>query len=340
MFEKFSAPKSQNKEQNSEYSNIRRLIISGLGAVTISTTALYRDSNGDGVLEKAEDYIYKSILEDKTATLSSEERAAYELVAPKLLESVGVVGLVDIIQSEERAHHWQNKEKVPPIVEGFEEMGAISNEDIVAMTSSPRIFPSGWISGKISSISYASPNSGKDGLLGQNLRQPGVFDEITIFNIEPSGDFSGERGKYAMHGLVLKVLRHEVCHSNDWGTTTPQTFTERIDLLSDIINRAESNDPYRGHLVSNKETELVPYHTTYGNETRKERITSYKEYFADVCEAYLSNADELKDTYPEDYKIIDTWIQTTDKNFRQRLISGPFSQETGEILPEWKGLFY
>ncbi len=335
--EKFGRSK-EGGEAESRSVPVRRLVFAGLGAVTVATSALYHDERGDTYIDKGFDQLAQMNVADRVAQLSLDERLKYDAVSNILVQKVGVTKIGSIVNSEEDGRRREGEIFQEPEIIDFEQTGVITNEDVRKATSSD-FFPQGWIQ-QVGSIVYI--NSSNEMLVtGMNKKGPGSErDTITFFKFTMPHSEDRESMRYRMIGLMLGTLRHEVCHSNDWGTKSNRSFVDRIELLSNIIAQVESKDAYDGHPVLSDNHTYVPYHLSYGYANRAERMTAYQEYFADICRAYLSHPELFKQEYPKDWGIVDTWIKKTDPNFDTRKISpGPISGSTGELNDEWKKLF-
>ncbi len=345
-------PKMFSSESNSreviptelKHAYVRDFVIGGLGVALVATSAMYKDETGNTLLEKGFDEIASKNVDARVAELSPDDRVAYNALSNILYVKVGAAGVGRIVNREQLANtqEYIGLEHVPTI-SGFELTGIISNED-VQKTIGENFFPIGWVTNRINSIVYKPQKVVREGAittLGQNFRGP-QMDDIVFLDLKLSGVPSQEteRVKYRTINMLLRTLRHEVCHSNDWETTQQRTFAERTSLLGKIIERVESDDSYNEHLVTNEEGDTKKYHLSFGYESKNERNLAYREYFADICEGYLRNPAQFQEMYPKDYEIIYSWIQKTDPNFALRTMPvDPYSPMTGEVLPEWKNIF-
>ena len=83
-----------------------------------------------------------------------------------------------------------------------------------------------------------------------------------------------------------------------------------------------------------------PYHLLKGYDSKEQKYTAYKEYFAEICAGYFSDPESFEKKHPKDYLIVDGWIRKVEPDFKPREAVGTaFSATTGEISPIWKKTF-
>lgn len=339
MSEKFVKETKEEKREEKSSLNIRTIAFLGLGAISVGATS-FRDEI-DLLLREITGPLAMRNVEDRVAKLSLDERIQYEKKSNMLIKKVGPNYLGTIVNREASSLEPKEVEIVEPTISGFEQTNQVTNEDMRKATSTS-FFPQGWMK-QFASIAYVH----KVVSLGENIFQRGQNtlkdkgDEIVLFDmVMDHEETDAERLRYMKLWILLNVLQHETCHSNDWWTRAPRTFTDRIELLSRVIERTESDDAYSEHVVSDAQGFGVPYHSLYKSDDIRLQKIVYAEYFADICREYLSDQEDFKKRYPKDWAIVDEWIKKYDPEFNKRALPpGPFSRTYGTVVNEWKNVF-
>jgi hypothetical protein len=313
-------------------------IIAGLGSVAFATTTF---GAAQAFGENVNGFFDEHKLLEQASFLSGEDQEKIKNLQAVIAPRAGSKAVLELMRISKGVEDAPSEPAIKPAISGFDSTGLITDADIAKATST-LFFPQGWVDGKISSISYAPKEVFANGdlpTMAENIPND-KKSSIVFYKISTAPAVSGDEYKrYASLSLALSTLRHEICHSNDWLSTSKYSVIDRAELLASIALRTESADAYAGHQVETK-GKVMPYHASFGNSEIYQRHTSYREYFADVCSAYFLNPVHFKEAHPKDFELVDSWVKKTDPDFKgRRLSESPYSDITGKINLTWKNIF-
>jgi len=308
-FESFDNLDLERKSRIERYKRkIKRIAKIGLIVATVGLGGYLAKE----VHENREDY--KKYYE----TTPDEEKKKYEALRNVLIEEIGEKN-VERMEAADRVGFWEREsgENGSPEINGFERIG-ISDEVLGKIWSDGNgAYPKKWISGEISRIYFLDREEKLSGKYGEKLAKHQA-DAAT----SNTGEVIFYKNKILSNNIPKESLLenidgsfgHEMGHQNDWETDKDLSLLERAELLKAIIDRMNSDRPFRS--IMEEFYGSQSYHGSIINEDKKaERYLKAKEYWAQVCEDYFAVPTWLEDNYTEDYRIVDSYIKKVDNSF-------------------------
>lgn len=205
----------------------------------------------------------------------------------------------------------KSKEKMPnnPVVEGFEKIN-ISTEEVTELFSE-KYYPRGTINGNISSISYIgeSKNAPKDYNIESKLAGEAEFitNKINFYSngseINNGKDFKNRISSIEWH------FSHELGHINDWMKNKNLSPLERVNFLFEVTNAYKKPGSCR---------DVLGYINSINNPNKeKEMLIKVAEYWATLCEYYLTFPDDIKNFLSNDeINLVKKWLERKDNNYK------------------------
>lgn len=192
-----------------------------------------------------------------------------------------------------------------PKISGFEKIG-ISNERLRELWSN-KFYPAGTIEGNIEDVRFSdeSRKSSADyNIPNYSAAETKPFvPEIAFY--QSSENTAGKKD-------VLETLdwhfSHELGHLIDWDSLRSLSPGERVEFLSDVSKVFEKSGSYRDPLG---------YIESINNQDKqKENYYKTNEYWATLCETYLTFPESAKAIFlPDEIRLIEKWFLQKDKSF-------------------------
>jgi hypothetical protein len=238
---------------------------------------------------------------------------------------------VDRIKMMDKIAFLENKEASGNKVsyKGFNKVG-LTNESVEKFVSEEFFFPKNWIKGEVGSIYFSDQElKEKDGAIeGMFVPEKEKKNWIVIFMRDKEHSVV-EIDKVKLLFYIKHIGAHELAHANDWEYDNQSTILQRVDLLKKIGERLNSKNRFGSYEAWSRDLEYY--------ESKEKPYDKAKEYWAEICRAYFSDAESLKTRYPADFDIVDRYIKSQDSNFNVFETTGPyFDGQTGELVDRWK----
>jgi hypothetical protein len=227
----------------------------------------------------------------------------------KFLEEKFSSRIIDYLMMGDRAAK-ENNQNIPsqPIISGFDKVG-INNKDMGTLWSK-KFYPVGAIENNIASINYLGNRAGNVpdyNIGGEAAAGARDFSDVVYFHndglqIESKKDLQDKIGSLDWH------FTHELGHNTDWANQNKLTPVERVEFLHDIAKAFEKPGSFRDPLG---------YIDSINNpDKHKENYYKVREYWASLCEQYLSFPELSKDYLSKDETgLIKKWLEREDKEF-------------------------
>lgn len=272
-------------------------------------------------------------------TFSEEDMSRYEEIKEELTEVLGDHALENIEIADKVA--FEHKEDAPHETEfhGFEGnkiQGVNTEIDLseypnFVFTEEYQMYPQNWINGEIFSVEY-SEKTLYSTLQDIHGRTMGDIDDplysIIVYNRFDSENVPDNLSPDSVRYFFTDTFSHESGHANDWESKSSINLLQRVELLNSVVERMNSENPHSINITD----EGIPYWQTKLGKSKHSAYLAAKEYWADMCSQYFNNPQYFKNTYPEDFEIVDSFVKSTDPNFDildpER---GAFDPRTGQL---------
>lgn len=238
----------------------------------------------------------------------------------KFLEGKFSTRIIDYLMMGDKAAKENNK-GMPnqPIITGFDKIG-IDNKEISELWSK-KYYPVGVIEGNIASVEYSGNRAGNVAdynIGGEAAASARDFSDIIQFHDDGLRVELKKELKDKIENLDWHFT-HELGHNTDWVNQDKLTPVERAEFLHDITKAFEKPGSFRDPLG---------YIDSINNpDKHKENYYKVREYWASLCEQYLSFPDLSKDYLSKDeIALIKKWLEREDKEFN------PIKAEKGKKL--------
>lgn len=160
-------------------------------------------------------------------------------------------------------------------------------------------YPRNWIKTEIDRVVFSADSVGLPDQYGLNQPMVGTVEEragsakVTIYH-RTAGDL--ER--------VAQIYAHESGHVN-WTGDASVKYEERVELLYAVAKR----------FLTGRDCYPSAYVQEINNpDPQKADFLRIQEYWAEVCEAYFTDPDDLR-RHPEDFALVDTWVKKQDPDY-------------------------
>lgn len=198
--------------------------------------------------------------------------------------------------ADEEAKDKKNSVNQSPEIVGFDKLN-ISDYDLKNLWSE-EFYPKGTINGEISEIKYLDKSH-------SNVEDYNIKGEKGAGTTRK--DKSVEFTKADNYGNKSETLRaldwyfsHETGHLNDWSSKINLTSAERVQFLIDVTNSFEKEGSFR---------DVMGYIDSINNPIKhKELYYKVSEYWATLCEYYLSFSDSNKILSEEEINLLKKWL--------------------------------
>lgn len=259
---------------------------------------------------------YKTHIE----TESLDERKRWEDARKEIIETLGEE-FAERIEKVDRLAYFrelQNPEANLATVSGFAELG-ISNEVLSKLwVERNGFYPGEWIE-NIRKIEFSNDglgvaDYGKKFESFTTVAQSEADDTSAKGNIKFNGNLF--QGEDAWKSVVTMdyLFGHELAHSNDWENNRNLSRVERAELLLSVIKRMGAENHFRSMLEN-----LIganSYHSLIElDNDKKQTYIRATEHFAKMAEGYFATADYMRESFPEDFKIIDNLVNRGEEKF-------------------------
>ena len=217
--------------------------------------------------------------------------------------------IIDYLMMGDKAANKNNK-GMPnqPIITGFDKIG-IDNKAISELWSK-KYYPAGAIEGNIASVEYLGNRAGNVAdynIGGEAAASARDFSDIIQFHDDGLRVGSKKELKDKIENLDWHFT-HELGHNTDWVNQNTLTPVERAEFLHDIAKAFEKPGSFR---------DSMGYIDSINNpDKHKENYYKVREYWASLCEQYLSFPELSRDYLSKDeVGLIKKWLEREDKEF-------------------------
>ena len=229
-------------------------------------------------------------------------------VSASLLNRIKSNVLIDALDKA-RAEKGKPQEVPRVKVSGFEHVSPDTAKLMnIVLDERNGFYPKGWIDGKISTVSYLTNEPPQIGARYGS----GMSTNLSAGNFNYNGRhinlFTNQfnvKGETVSFSVLDGVNAHEIGHANDWCSNSSLSYKERLQLLSDVINRLSSPDRYESAYVERITRDDV-------QSTLEVKAT---EYYAEICEQTLRFSSKFKRTHPQDFELVQNAIRKSDAHF-------------------------
>lgn len=166
-------------------------------------------------------------------------------------------------------------------------------------------YPKNWVKNDVGSIQFLP---GKADSMPDQYGISGLSSGVTQRNSVQAGDSVIRLYQENIYDIV-NTYSHETGHANDWFSDSQHSIQQRADLFRRVSERFFSGDSL---FPSDYVTEISNPDSL---ESRKLKVT---EYWAEICGAYFNDSNYLRQTYPNDFSLVDSWVHDGDPSFNPR----------------------
>lgn len=248
--------------------------------------------------------------------INQEEIIKSNELKTKLIKKIGEKEIVKIENGDKEAFLNHQEQRMPPKIENFEEIG-LDSPVLEKIWNENGKYPQNWLNGEVKSINY-SKRGREMSDYGEKFKKQiekghwNPYSEQIILTInEKEQDYLSKRD---LADSLDFTISHEFAHSNDWETDNDLTLGERMELLTKIIKRIESEKPFRS-IVAETFNEKSYHEKIEIRDKQKEKSIKAKEYWAEICQYYFNMPNWLQQEYPEDFSLVDKYVKKNDSNF-------------------------
>jgi hypothetical protein len=252
---------------------------------------------------------------DKYITYVEKQSGADEVKAEmmrgklKFLEEKFSPHVTDYLMKADAAAK-ENSKNMPekPVIAGFEKAG-IDEKDLGELWSKKH-YPVGAIEGNVSSVKYLgtqTKNVSDYNIAGQAAASAEDFTDSIAFHddgikVETKKDLLDRIESLDWH------FSHELGHNVDWVNQNKLDPADRAEFLHDVAQAFEKPGSFR---------DPMGYINSINNpDKQKENYYKVREYWATLCEEYLSFPELAKDYFSKDELVlVKKWLEREDKNF-------------------------
>jgi len=271
--------------------------------------------------------------------LSAEEFEEYTNIKDSLKNQFGEPMIAALVTSDRMAVEKPESEKTTPVFEGFENESALGEMANIyfypdfAFTESFGMYPEGWLNGEISKVIIKDGNEARQD--GGNVVSGLYYSNNSSVIIYDASKRFADPATFPMaifHEYMRHTFAHEAGHANDWESKNDLTLLERAQFLQRVTERMMSKDAYSDKSLAGG----LDYWRSFDDDSGEGARSMAKEYWAEICAAYFTEAERFKEQYPEDFALVQEMITRTDNDFDifdpER---GAFDPKTGLPRDKW-----
>lgn len=260
-----------------------------------------------------EEQAYKNYKEK----VSREKLTDYQILRKEIISKLGEKGIRGLEVGDSNAFSERNSEGKAPAVDNFEEIGFNSEVMRKMWSEEEGAYPKHWINGEIKSIFYSN-NPVEMEYYGKKFRGEKAGAYTPKFGSFIAVNADEEEMRHLSKLDLAKSLDfkfgHEVGHNNDWETNKDLNIIERMELLKEILDRMESDKPFRSAWAE-LFNEQDYYQKIENSDKNKMKYLQAKEYWAEICEHYFGVPEWMREQYPEDYLLVEEYVKKTDPSY-------------------------
>ena len=243
------------------------------------------------------------------AELTKEEEKKSVFVSESFPQAMTLGSII----SDAYRRRWKEPEwtKGQFSVEGFGAIINLSDAEVKSVVENK--FPTQYLTGTLSGIKFDPRVKTEDKMMilgevtelgiGRLARENDWRTPITIYNTPE---------ELTMEKLVA-VLGHELGHVNDWSNSLMLGSSERVELLSDVAERAGASDRFQSTYVETIAPDDLNrrYIGKLPAGTDQQQLLNYirtTEYWAELTAEYFNHPAELKANHPNDFAMVEKWL--------------------------------
>lgn len=294
MFEKIPIYPSQENLKSEEKSRILNKINKAVrvfvatGVLTMGAQPMLENKFIEGY--NTESYVTYSGEDNEIQQEKMRENLQY-------LENKYSTGVVSFLNSADKEAKEKGMEinRVPKVI-GFEKLN-IDNDELKNLWSE-NFYPKGTINGEISEINYLDKtqlNVEEYNIKGE--KAAGTVRQTKIIDFSKTTDYGN---KTETLEALDWYFSHELGHLNDWSSKINLTSLERVEFLKEVTELFEEEDSFR---------DTAGYIDSINNPDKyKELYCKVTEYWATLCEYYLSFSEGSKIMSEKELSLIKKWL--------------------------------
>ncbi len=199
-----------------------------------------------------------------------------------------------------------------PEVNGFKKLDPRLDDKFLEKIWGQDNYPNGWLE-RVDKIKYSDvkiPPLKQHGLDSKNWETIAHYDpnqeekkaEIIVFKAAESLGNSAQVREIIV--ILNATINHEYGHGNDW-EEEDMDFVSRIKFLEDVAKE-----------FFNEDRMISDYVETIDNPNQQEEnYLKIREYWAEICMAYFSYPELLKDAHPASFALVEKYVKQEDPKF-------------------------
>ena len=173
---------------------------------------------------------------------------------------------------------------------------------------SESFYPKGTIVGNLQEVKFhrEEKQTNQYGFFHTNVGEVNKFTDVINFFIKNEKEYPSKKD---FVDTLDWYFSHELAHINDWANNNNLSPEERVQFLYEVTEAFDAPDSFRdifGYVAEIKDT-----------DTQMEKYAKVVEYWAVVCEYYLTFSDDVsfEKEHPTEHKLIKKWLLSKDPNF-------------------------
>jgi|GEM_PF-4642057 len=164
-------------------------------------------------------------------------------------------------------------------------------------------YPKGWVYNEVSSIEQSVEEKEAPKEYGLQDNQKVIADcSHDLYEKSKITFYNSTKERLDSYYVLSELLGHELAHANDWITDNEMSTEDRLELLTAITGRLDSEDRYKSNYVE----------SIVNEDKQREKYLKAVEYWAEICSQYFSDPSSL---HVKDFRIVDRVVQKSDLEF-------------------------